>query len=74
MWLIFDCSAKVVKQDSTSAKAVKQDSTRPEYVCHFLLLVLLTFFSFSRRIKVKTEKAMYAEKVEVDSGLKYDLF
>ena len=47
----------------------KQDGTRPEYARHFLVLVLSSiFFFFSRRIKVKTEKAMYAEteKVGVD--------
>jgi hypothetical protein len=54
----FDCS---VKMD-------KQDNTRPAYACWFQVLVISLFIFFSRRIKTKTEKAMYAEKVGVNSS------
>ena len=55
MCLTFGCSAKVDKQDGT----------HPEYACHFEVLVMSSFF-LSRCNKIKTEKAMYAEKVGVD--------
>lgn len=65
MWPTFDCSAKTDKQDGT----------RPEYACHFHILVVYSKKKNPRRIKVKTEKAMYAEKAGVDGSgdLKWDL-
>ena len=46
---------------------VKQDGARPEYACQFYVPVLL-FTNFFRRLKIKTEKAMYAEKEGVDAS------
>ena len=68
---LFHCSVKVDEQD------VMQGLTRSEYVCRCQVhIVSSTFFLFSRRIKIKTEKAIYTEEVGADtsSDLKSALF
>ena len=59
MLLIFDCSENVGKKDI--------DVARPEYACQ--VHVVSSTYLFSRRIKIKTEKAIYAEKVGEDSSI-----
>ena len=51
-----------------STKAAKQNITRPEYVWRLFLVVLSLILS--RRMKIKTEKALYADEVGVDSSVK----
>lgn len=58
IWPVFDCSVT----------ADKQIVARPEYVWHLFFIVLS--FILSRRTKVKTEKALYADKVGVVSSVK----
>jgi hypothetical protein len=59
---IDDCSENVDKQGV--------DVARPECDSVFRSVVVsLTYLNF-RRVKVKTEKAMYAEKVREDSSMK----
>lgn len=59
--LIFNCSEKADKEDV--------DLARPGYGLQFKALLMVYFFIY-RRVKTKTEKAKYAEKVRADSSVK----
>ena len=60
--LIFNCSEKADKEDV--------DLARPGYGLQFKALLMVYFFIY-RRVKTKTEKAKYAEKVRADSSVKW---
>jgi hypothetical protein len=42
--------------------------TRSEYVCPFFFLLYRPFI-LSRRVKIKTEKALYADSVAADNSV-----
>ena len=54
-----------------SANTDRKEVARPEYACQ--VHVVSSTYLFSRRIKIKTEKAIYAEKVGEDSSIEWVL-